>query len=153
MYWLLGVQILRILDIEAKEITELGCGVDFGLPCVFPLPEHCCCHYLITVFSTDQVGSFEEDGGSVGEGEGFPCWLGHESGVNGSRDVGGAGVGVFGNDVFVVGGICLIQWRCFPQLSQGSAFCPRQVTGSSPCDVMLTESEQYLFAVYHCRYL
>ena len=106
---LLGVQILGILHVEAEEITQFCGGVDFGLPCILPLSEHRGCHYLVSVFSTDQVCGFEEDGGAVGEGEGFPCWFGGEGGVDGTRDVGGTGVRVFGDDLVVVGGIGLME--------------------------------------------
>lgn len=102
MNGLLSVQLLSILNVEAEEVAQFCRGVDFCLPCVLALTEHGRGHDLVAVFSTDEVGGFEEDGGAVVEGEGFPCWFGGEGGGDGGGDVGGAGVDVFGDCLFVV---------------------------------------------------
>lgn len=72
MLRLLGIQFLGKLDIEAEEIHQFSSGINLGLPGILALAEHGSSHDLISVFPGDEVCSLEEDGGAVGEGEGFP---------------------------------------------------------------------------------
>lgn len=102
MNGLLSVQVLSVLDVEAEEVTQFSRCVYLCLPCVLALSKHCRGHDLVAVFSTDQVGGFEEDCGAVVEGEGFPCWFGGKGGVDGGGDVGGVCVCVFDDCLLVV---------------------------------------------------
>lgn len=73
VFWLLGVELFSILDVESQEISQLSSGVNLSLPCVLALAEHGGSHDFIAVFCGDQVSSLEEDGGTVNKGERFPA--------------------------------------------------------------------------------
>lgn len=107
MQRLLRIQLLCILDIEPEEIHQLRSTIDLCLPGVLALAQHGRGHDLVAVFARDEVRGFEEDGGAVGEGEGFPGGLCGEGGGDGGGDVGGGGVGVGGDGGGVVGGVLL----------------------------------------------
>lgn len=55
--------------------TNLGGGVDLGLPSVLALAEHGGGHELVAVLAGDEVGRLEEDGRPVVPGESLPVSL------------------------------------------------------------------------------
>lgn len=68
---LLVIEFFCISDIEVEEVSEFSSCIDFSLLCVFVLFEYGCSYNVVVVFVSDKVGSFEEDGGLVGEGQRF----------------------------------------------------------------------------------
>ena len=84
---LLSIQLLGVVDVEAEEVSQLGGRIDLGLPGILALAKHGDGHDVVAVLGGDEVGRLEEDGSSVGEGEGFPGWLGGQGGVDGLGDV------------------------------------------------------------------
>jgi hypothetical protein len=96
------------VDVEAKEVSQLSGGVDLGLPSVLALAEHGSGHDVVSVLGGDEVGSLEEDGSSVVEGESLPGGLGSQSSVNGSRDISCCGSVVGGDSSGMVGRVLLL---------------------------------------------
>jgi hypothetical protein len=103
-----AVELLSIVDVEAEEVSQLSGGIDLSLPSVLALAEHGSSHDVVTVLGGDQIGSLEEDGGSVGEGERLPSRLGSQSSVNGGRDICSGGSVVRGNGGGMVGRVLLL---------------------------------------------
>lgn len=102
---LLGEKLLRVVNVEAEEVCQLGGGVNLGLPCVFTLAEDGRGHDLIPVLVGDEVGSLEEDGRTVGEGQSLPGGLGGQSSLDGPVDIGGSGSVIVGHLAGVIGGV------------------------------------------------
>lgn len=106
---LLGEELLGVVDVEAEEISQLGGGVNLGLPCILALAQDRGGHDLIAILVGDEVSGLEEDGGTVGEGESLPCGLGSQSCVDGLVDIGGSGSVVVGDLLGVVRGVELVR--------------------------------------------
>jgi hypothetical protein len=102
------VELLSVVYVEAEEVSQLSSGIDLSLPSVLALTEHGSGHDVVTVLGGDQIGSLEEDGGSVGEGERLPSRLGSQSSVNGGRDICSGGSVVRGNGGGMVGRVLLL---------------------------------------------
>lgn len=103
-----AVELLSVVDVEAEEVSQLSSGIDLSLPSVLALAEHSSGHDVVTVLGGDQVGGLEEDGSSVGEGEGLPSRLGSQSSVNGGRDIGSGGSVVRGDGGGMIGRVLLL---------------------------------------------
>lgn len=99
-----SVHVLDVLDTESQEISELGSRVNLGLPSVLALTEHGGGHKFVPVLAGDEVGSLEEDGGTVGPWELLPSVLGGKSVLDGALDHLGSGSVVRGEVVGVVMG-------------------------------------------------
>lgn len=102
------VELLSVVDVESEEISQLSSRVDLSLPSVLALAQHGGGHDIVTVFARDEVGSLEEDGRTVGEGESLPRRLGRESRINGLGNIGGGGSVVGGDGGSVVGRVDLL---------------------------------------------
>ncbi|KAI6770572.1 hypothetical protein HG530_005201 [Fusarium avenaceum] len=102
------VELLGVVNVEAEEVSQLGGGVDLGLPSVLALAEHGSGHDVVSVLGGDEVGGLEEDGSSVVEGEGLPGGLGSQSSVDSSRDISWGGSVVGGDSGGMVGRVLLL---------------------------------------------
>jgi hypothetical protein len=69
---LLSIDLLSILHTEAEEVNQLSGRVNLSLPGVLALAVHGQCHDIITVLGRNEVGSLEEDAGTLSEGSGSP---------------------------------------------------------------------------------
>ena len=65
---LLGVELLRVCGVEAPEIREFACGVDFGLVHRLRLAEHRGRVQRRAPLGRQQLGRLQENSGAV-----FPC--------------------------------------------------------------------------------
>lgn len=108
MHGLGVVELLSVVNIEAEEVSQLGGGVDLGLPSVLALAEHGSGHDVVSVLGGDEVGGLEEDGSSVVEGESLPGGLGSQSSVDGSGDISWGGCVVGGDSGGMVGRVLLL---------------------------------------------
>lgn len=91
---LLRIQLLRILDPEPEEITQLGRSVNLRLPGILTLTVHGQRHNLVAVLARNQVRSLEEDTGTIGERGGRPGLPRGKRCVDGRFDIGSRGVRV-----------------------------------------------------------
>jgi hypothetical protein len=101
----LRIKFLHKLHSETEEIGQLKysglvyvwrrkggrllhlCGcIDFGLPSVLTLTEHCSGHELVPVLSAGQLRGFQENSRPIVPREGLPLFLGSKSTVNGIGD-------------------------------------------------------------------
>ncbi len=87
MSWLLAVQLLGVLDVEAKEIAEFRGSIDLSLPGILALTEHRRRHEVVSVLGAYQVGGLQEYSGTVHEGKGLPRRLCGEGGVDRCLDM------------------------------------------------------------------
>lgn len=108
---LLGEELLRVVDVEAEEVCQLGGGINLSLPRILALPEDRRGHDLIAILVGDKVGSLEEDGRTIREGEGLPGRFGGQSSLDGLINVGGCGRVVVGDLASVVRGVELMRNR------------------------------------------
>lgn len=102
------VELLGVVNVEAEEVSQLGGGIDLGLPSVLALAEHGSGHDVVSVLGGDEVGGLEEDGSSVVEGECLPGGLGSQSSVDSSRDISWGGSVVGGDSGGMVGRVLLL---------------------------------------------
>lgn len=102
VFGLLREELLGVVDVEAEEVSQLGGGINLGLPGVLALTENGSGHDLVPVLVGDEIGSFEEDGGTIGERESLPRGLGRQGSINGLVDIGGSGSVVVGDLAGVV---------------------------------------------------
>lgn len=110
---LLGEKLLGVVDVEAEEVSQLGGGINLGLPCILALAQDSRSHDLIAILVGDEVGCLEENGGTVRERKSLPCGLGSKSSVDSLVDIGGSGSVVVGDLAGVIGGVQLVRnGRC-----------------------------------------
>ena len=89
---LLPVDLVREVDVVAKEVDQLAGAVDLGLECGLALAQHGGGVDQLPVRGGEQIGGLEEDGGAVLEAPVCPVALGLDRGLGRRCDRRGVGL-------------------------------------------------------------
>ena len=92
--WLLGVDALGVVHVEAEEIDQLAGAVNLGLVCGLALAQHGCRVQELPMGAGQHLSGPEEDGGAVFEPPVAPVLLGLYRGLDRALD--GAPIGLMG---------------------------------------------------------